>query len=242
MGSRRCFICRVWHGTTWCPNVLLMRLYDRIGINGKVLCWFRSYLTARTQYVKPGSATSATQCIQWGVPQRSVLGPVLFTVYTSPLGDLVRSYGVSYHLYADAADTDSQGHCLTTLENCITAIRAWMASNFLKLNNDKTEFLIIGNKLHLKKVTFEWFDSIKVGDASVNNSPVARNIGAILDENLNMDQHVQSICRSAYAHIRLETLVSFAIFYMLMQLHSNKQTRLSELSPICHNMGFQKLL
>lgn len=189
-------------------DVLLMRLQKRIGISGKVLDWFTSYLSNRTQYVKLGEATSKTECIKYGVPQGSVLGPVLFTIYTSPLGDLVKSLGVSYHLYADdtqlyltfdATDTDSQEQCLTTLENCISAVRVWMARNFLKLNDDKTEFLIIGNKPHLRKVTF---DSIKIGDAVIGTSNMARNIGAIFDENMSLNKHVQAIMRSGYAHIR----------------------------------------
>lgn len=189
-------------------DVLLMRLEKRIGVVGTALCWFRSYLSNRTQYVKIGMATSSTKSIHTGVPQGSVLGPVLFSIYTSPLGELVKSYGVGYHLYADdtqlylsfdAANPDSQTETLETLQNCIAAVRVWMAQNFLKLNDDKTEFLILGNKPHLKKVQF---GTIGIGGSVIKSSARARNIGAIFDENMNLEKHVQTICRSAYMHIR----------------------------------------
>ena len=93
--------------------------------------------------------------LSWGVPQGSVLGPILFTIYTTPLANIVRKHDLTFHLYAD--DTQlylafkpsselSKQDAKTKLEKCVEDIRAWMSKNLLKLNDDKTEVLIITSK------------------------------------------------------------------------------------------------
>ena len=80
---------------------LLDVLQHRLGISGTALEWFKSYLSGRTLFVAMGSEHSTPVSLQCGVPQGSVLGPLLYTIYTLPLGDMLRNAGVSYHLYAD---------------------------------------------------------------------------------------------------------------------------------------------
>ena len=82
-------------------KILLQRHSCRFGINGKALCWFKSYLENRTQVVNIKGATSCSKDLRCGVPQGSVLGPILYVLYTSPLGDIVRNHGLSCHFYAD---------------------------------------------------------------------------------------------------------------------------------------------
>ena len=81
-------------------NILFRRLYN-LGIRGPALSWFRSYLSGRTQSVVIGDIKSASRNLPYGVPQGSVLGPILFTIYTLPLGDIARKYGLKVHIYAD---------------------------------------------------------------------------------------------------------------------------------------------
>ena len=78
-------------------KILLQRLSCRFGIDGKALRWFKSYLENRKQVVNVKGATSCSKDLQCGVPQGSVLGPILYVLYTSPLGDIVRSHGLSCH-------------------------------------------------------------------------------------------------------------------------------------------------
>lgn len=186
-------------------RMLLTTLKARFGFDDIALKWLKSYLTDRSQSVYLNGTCSATQLLSCGVPQGSVLGPVLFTLYTSPLGQLLRSFEVNYCLYADDTqiylpfDENDKLVRLKQLENCIGEVRNWMKSNMLKLNEDKTEFLVIHStrqNLELDTLT------LKVGDACVPCSRKARNLGVIFNEHMSMEPHVRSVCRSAKYHLR----------------------------------------
>ena len=164
-------------------ELLLNWLKFRFGITGSALSWVESYFTQRSQKVIIDDFESYHITLTQGVPQGSVLGPILYTLFMSPLGNLCRSHGVHYHGYADdtqnyhifspnlPGDEDS---CIKTLECCINDIRIWMRTNLLKLNDEKTEFLIIGTPQQLAKVTTT---SIKIGQDNIQKSQAARNLG-----------------------------------------------------------------
>ena len=82
-------------------DVLLGRLETNLGLRGTALNWFRSYLTDRRQRVSIGGVFSEPPVIRMGVPQGLVLGPQLFSIYTRPLGGIIRSHGLAYDFYAD---------------------------------------------------------------------------------------------------------------------------------------------
>jgi len=118
-------------------DILLLRLKTSFGLDGVVCSWFRSYLTGRVQCVRRGSSVSASVVLQYGVPQGSVLGPLLFILYTAELIRLIESFCFRPHLYAD--DSQIQGSCCPdsfhqlqlTLSTCLDAVCEWMRANRL---------------------------------------------------------------------------------------------------------------
>ena len=140
-------------------RILLDRLHSDFGIDGLALSWLRSYLSNRSQYVKLGDHTSPSAALLAGVPQGSVLGPLLFTTYTSPLSDIVKNFDVSFHQYADdtslysVLSNHSVPEQLDNLRKCTDAINDWHLVNFLQLNPQKSEVMFIGIPTHLKNLS-----------------------------------------------------------------------------------------
>ena len=137
-------------------RILLARLTDRFGIDGKTHNWFKSYLSGRMQFVAIGSARSSSLSLNCGVPQGSVLGPILYLLYVDPLGDVMRHH-VSFHFYADDTQlyvsfksfiSGDLSRARSTLEACAQDIDKCMLCNKLKVNDDKTELLIFHAKHH----------------------------------------------------------------------------------------------
>ena len=136
-------------------GILLSRLRHIFGVTGAALDWLRSYLADRKQLVRIDSDNSSPTSVPFGVPQGSVLGPLLFTAYITPLGDLIRKYGLEYHLYADDTQiyvsfppggADEQPDALNCLHSCLEEIVKWSQSNLLKLNDQKTDVVVFGTK------------------------------------------------------------------------------------------------
>ena len=135
-------------------DILLSQLCNVYGITGNVLDWFRSYLTGRIQRVVIEDSVSVGQELDFGVPQGSVLGQIIYCMYTKPVSDIIQRHGLSDHSYAD--DTQlymTMDHSnndwrdgLARIELCVSEIRKWMNQNMLKLNHDKTELIVFTSK------------------------------------------------------------------------------------------------
>ena len=146
------------------------------------MVWF--CLKDRTQTVQIGSCTSTPVTLKYGVPQGSVLGPILFTMCTT----IIRKHGLNFHLYAD--DTQvyisfepgvsvSKETAISCLEACIKDIKIWMTNNLLKLNDDKTELIVITTHSNSSQ---NQHIGINIGDSLITpSSEPPRNLGVLFD-------------------------------------------------------------
>jgi len=177
-------------------------------VDGVALQWFQSYLKGRTQSICINKCQSDKKCLICSVPQGSVLGPLLYVLYTYGIGDILRHHNLEYHLYADdtqlyiAFCPKTNGDLYISVERlqvCIKDIRNWMTTNYLKLNEDKTEFIMFASPYYSKRLPVT---SILVGNDFVRSSDVVRNLGAHFDNQLSMDKHVIKATQAAYLHLR----------------------------------------
>jgi hypothetical protein len=175
------------------------------GINGPALDWFKCYLTNRSQAVIIDTVISRSISLTTGVPQGSVLGPLLFSVYVADLSSIICKFSCKYVMYAD--DIQLWITCapavflpaLSQLEQCIQHVRSWLVSNELIINDKKTEFIVFGSQVQLKKFTAR---QLLVGDESIKPCEVVRNLGVLFDSNMKMDKHVVNICGMAFAQLK----------------------------------------
>ena len=186
-------------------EILLERLQSRYGLRGTVLSWFTSYITDRYQKVKIGDRLSPPRHLCTGVPQGSVLGPVLFSLYIAELSDVIRQHGVHFHHYADdtqlllSFDKDDTQHAFGRMETCIADVNKWLTTHQLKLNCDKTEFIVFHSRF--SNIT-PVFPSLSVGSDTVNISTTVRDLGAFFDRTMSLEHHVLTLCRSANWQLR----------------------------------------
>ena len=175
-------------------DILVDRLSTTFGCSGCVRRWFMSYLVGRTQSVIVDGSISARSTLKYGVPQGSVLGPLLFTLYTYPLGNVIGHYNISYHFYADdsqlydSAIPDEVPRMAANLSIAIAGVCSWMTGNKLKMNEDKTEIILIGTRSGIAKVTI--LISLMVLNCHIPFVENVKNLGVILDSQLSFDAHI----------------------------------------------------
>ena len=175
---------------------ILLSTLSELGISGAAHAWIASYLTGRSYQVAWRESVSAPFALTTGVPQGSVLGPLLFSLYTKSLGSVITSHGLSYHCYAD--DTQlifsfppSDNQAANRISACLSDISVWMTDHHLKLNLGKTELLFLPGKdcpFHDLAITVE--------NSLVSSSQSAKNLGVILDNTLSFSTNIKAVTRS----------------------------------------------
>ena len=184
---------------------LLERLKTSYGLGGTVLDWFTSYLSGRTQHVRCGNSSSVPTPVTCGIPQGSVLGPILFILYTAFLSRLIQNHGLNPHMYAD--DTQIYGACSPAevlqlqqrVAACIDDVAAWMRENRLQFNAAKTEVIWCATSRRQYQIPH---NPIRVGLDDIHPVSSVRDLGIFLDSDISMKKHVAKTVSSCFAVLR----------------------------------------
>ena len=168
-------------------SILLCKL-DHYGIRGKALDWFRSYLTNRSQYVHVNNVNSEKLNLRHGVPQGSILGPLLFVIYINDIPQ-INSFA-KFILYADDANiiisADSFEEIQCKIEMLLENLQSWVYNNGLKLNIKKTKYMLFTNR---PKIEID----VKLNGTLIERSVCERFLGVLVDDNLSWSNHIKSL-------------------------------------------------
>ncbi len=201
-------------------KILLDKL-EHYGVRGTALAWFKSYLSNRCQYVSVNGHNSSYLNVSCGVPQGSVLGPLLFLIFINDLPASTRK--LSFYLFADDTNIYFESDSLSKLEQVVNKelkkVKKWLDSNKLALNIDKTHFVIF----HSPQNSLNKTVNIKIGKQHVKQAKYVKFLGLLLDENLSWKYHLSELSKKLartsgiFLKIRhlLPTNVLVSLYYSL---------------------------
>ena len=186
-------------------DTLLDRLRLSFGVSDIAFRWFSSFLCERQQSVVYQSMSSSQSSVLCGVPQGSVLGPLLFICYTADLASLVQTFDFNIHMYAD--DVTIYGSCHPSdtsdlsqrLSVCLDAVILWLKSNRLQLNAEKTKFLWCSSTQRRRSRPN---DPIRIGNSHAQPSSSVKCLGVYLDCDLSFSVHIAKTAASCFSTLR----------------------------------------
>ena len=177
-------------------SILLQKLTRTYGENGVALEWLKPYLRDRHQMVEHEGTRSTKRNLIYGVPQGSVLGQILFLLYTGEINDIIERYGLHSQCYADDCQVHSSSkpvekERLQQITLVIDGLSSWMASNRLKLHQDKSKFIWIAS-------SGRKHSPITGNGLSITPSSTVRLLEAHLDETICFETHVSKIVSACF--------------------------------------------
>ena len=224
-------------------NRLLYILSEEIGITGVALKWFQSFLTGRTQKVRIDGKFSKVLEVLFGVPQGSVLGPKLFSIYVRGQPKVFEKCSFEASSFADDSNGRKtfslcfQYHVLKNeLANCMNYITSWMNKQFLKINPEKTEMLLLYPDALRDKVIIK---GVIIEDQCIRFSDRVKNVGVWIDSNLSFNYHINKLvshCHKLLKDIkRVRSLLSSE--HTAMLVHSVISSRLDYCNSVYFNIS-----
>ena len=181
-------------------NILISRL-TVMGISCLALKWFTTYLTNRNISIMIDKSYSPLSPLSYGIPQGSVLGPSLFSIYIRPIADLIKKFpNIHYHIFADDIQLftffpiNSHNTINSELIECANSIILWLLSNKLLINSSKTIVLNISTSVTS-------FPNFTLNNIIISPSHSSKNIGLVFDDKLSIKNHISSITKYSNFHL-----------------------------------------
>jgi hypothetical protein len=185
-------------------NILLHRLQHWFGISSSALSLLSSFLSNRFQTVVASNSKSQPVLLEFGVPQGSVLGPLIYSLYTTPLHSIISKYpGIRCHFYADdtqiyiSFSPEHASSAMSIIESCIKDVFSWLVANKLSANPNKTEYLLFNSKNLNPQVI-----NINLDSSIISPSYSAKNLGVLFQSDMSLDNHISSIIKSCFVQLR----------------------------------------
>ena len=182
---------------------ILLKDCKNIGIEGAALTYIEGYLDDRTYRVQVGECFSNVKSLRRGVPQGSVLGPILFCIYTADLANVLRRHGVTFKLFADDTQFYMSLNNVQSVEAKISEIMSdigkWMSSRQLKLNTNKTECLVVGRQLDFERLNIR---DLCINEIKLPMSNSVKDLGVLLDSDLSLKSQIDQTVKIAGYHLR----------------------------------------
>ncbi len=176
-------------------DILLHKL-EHVSIRGIHLDWFKSYLSNRKQYVHVNDVDSPLRNITCGVPQGSVLQPLVFLIYMNDIGEIAKHAKIC--LFADDTNVSivSDDHILLkeNAQNTLFDLSEWFAANKLSLNKVKSCYSIFASQSKLSSVP-GYLNTIQLGNMIIKRVHYAKYLGLILDESLSFKEHIEDLTK-----------------------------------------------
>ena len=207
-------------------KILLDKL-ENYGIRGMALKWLKSYLENRTQFVTIDGIDSSTKQMEYGVPQGSILGPLLFVIYINDLPNI--SKFAKFIMYADDANIILTGKNIVEINEQLMVIRdeleKWVGHNGLALNLKKTKYMIFSRQQTEKQLP----SPFTLGNILIEHKTEARFLGVIIDDKLTWSSHIKALQAKMSRYIgimyKLKSLLPLKtriqIYHSFVQSHIN---------------------
>ena len=190
-----------------CANhKLILAKLKSMGFNNTSLHWINSYLSNRSQQVVTEKGVSNWIELQNGVPQGSILGPLLFTILVSDIASEVKH--CKFHLYADDTQIFISGKVqdiellISRVNSDLQKISEFSSSNCLKLNEGKSVFIILGSPSNITKINEMVLPDICINNKSIKRESVVKNLGVLFDENMSWESEINKLIKNGYFKLR----------------------------------------
>ena len=190
-----------------CANhKLIQAILKALGFKNSSLIWISSYLSGRSQQVTTDKGDSTWIELLNGVPQGSILGPLLFTILVSDISNEVNF--CKYHLYADDTQlyiTGKVSEIVKLIKNLnadLERIAGFSENNCLRLNEGKSVYIIIGSKQNITKINELELPEITINNKSIKRETTVRNLGIIFDETMSWDSEINKCISTGYCKLK----------------------------------------